>query len=194
MKFMRRAAGTNAPRGRLKASAATGDIGTDRCMSLGLFDRFSNAVSRGAGRPATFVAACTLIAGWAISGPLAGFSETWQLVINTGTTIITFLMVFVLQHTQNRDNDAIQAKLDDLIYAVRKADNRLIGAEELTDKELQELRDITKDEVTRDATIIVQPKRRQPRRAETAKPGTKNGAAPRRSARSQPPRAATKGD
>jgi low affinity Fe/Cu permease len=138
-------------------------------MSLGLFDRFSNAVARGAGRPVTFAAACTLIVGWAVAGPMTGYSEYWQLIINTGTTIITFLMVFVVQHTQNRDNEAIQAKLDDLIYAVTDADNRLIGAEQLNDRELQQLREITAGEVARDTTIIIEQKRgTKPRPSETA--------------------------
>lgn len=110
-------------------------------MSVGLFDRFSNAVSKGAGKTATFVAACGLIVAWAVSGPFFGFSETWQLVVNTATTIITFLMVFVLQHTQNRDGEAVQAKLDDLIFAMKRADNRLIGAEQLDIHELHKLRD-----------------------------------------------------
>jgi low affinity Fe/Cu permease len=139
-------------------------------MSLGLFDRFSNAVARGAGRPLTFAAACAMIVGWAVTGPMTGFSETWQLVINTGTTIITFLMVFVVQHTQNRDSEAIQAKLDDLIYALSDADNRLIGAEQLNDKELQQLREITAGEVARDATIIIEQKRgTKPRAGRSAK-------------------------
>jgi low affinity Fe/Cu permease len=109
-------------------------------MSVRLFDRFSNAVSRGAGKAVTFVTAAGLIVLWAISGPVFGFSEGWQLVVNTATTIITFLMVFVLQHSQNRDGEAVQAKLDDLILALKHADNRLIGAEELDIKELHALR------------------------------------------------------
>lgn len=119
-------------------------------MSVGLFHQFSTIVSRGAGKPVTFAAACGLIVLWAVSGPLFGFSETWQLVINTATTIITFLMVFVVQHTQNRDGEAVQAKLDDLILALRRADNRLIGAEELTGHELHKLRRIIAERVEND--------------------------------------------
>ena len=104
------------------------------------FARFSHVVSHIAGRPVTFVAAVLLVVGWAVSGPIFGFSETWQLVINTATTIITFLMVFVLQNSQNRDGEAVQAKLDELIYAVRGADNRFVQAEKLTDEELHKLR------------------------------------------------------
>jgi low affinity Fe/Cu permease len=116
-------------------------------MSLGLFDRFSNAISHGAGKPATFVAACAGIVLWGLSGPIFGFSETWQLVVNTLTTIITFLMVFVLQHSQNRDGQAVQAKLDELILVISKADNRLIGAEELSTEELRAMRKVIAGQV-----------------------------------------------
>ena len=105
-----------------------------------LFSQFSHNISHLAGRPATFALACALIVGWAVSGPLFGFSETWQLVINTATTIITFLMVFVLQNTQDRDGQAVQAKLDELIYAVKEADNAFVEAEKLGDAELHALR------------------------------------------------------
>ena len=111
------------------------------------FARFSHAVSHISGKPATFVAAVVLIAVWAVSGPLFGFSETWQLVVNTATTIITFLMVFVLQNSQNRDGDAIQAKLDELIYALGEADNKFVGAEHLADRELHELRNKLQEQV-----------------------------------------------
>ena len=105
------------------------------------FSQFSHVVAAVAGKPVTFAAAATLIVLWAISGPLFGFSETWQLVVNTATTIITFLMVFVLQNTQNRDGEAVQAKLDELIYALKDADNDFVAAEKLSDTELHELRD-----------------------------------------------------
>ena len=114
-----------------------------------LFDRFSNAVSRGSGKPATFVATCMLIVAWAVSGPVFGYSETWQLVVNTATTIVTFIMVFVLQHTQNRDGEAVQAKLDELILALKHADNRLIGAEQLDIPELHRLRQMIAAQVER---------------------------------------------
>ena len=116
-------------------------------MSVGIFDRFSNAVSNGSGKAGTFVAACTLIVLWAVLGPIFHFSETWQLVVNTATTIITFLMVFVLQHTQNQDGEAVQAKLDELIFAIKHADNRLIGAEHLDIKELHRLRAMIAEQV-----------------------------------------------
>jgi low affinity Fe/Cu permease len=105
-----------------------------------LFHRFSHGVAHVTGRPVTFVAAVTLIVLWAISGPFFGFSETWQLVVNTATTIVTFLMVFVLQNSQNRDGEAVQAKLDELIYALKGADNRFVQAEKLSDHELKALR------------------------------------------------------
>lgn len=129
-------------------------------MSSGFFHRFSNLVSRGAGKPLTFAIACGLILAWAISGPFFGFSETWQLVVNTATTIVTFLMVFVVQHTQNRDGEAVQAKLDDLILALRKADNRLIGAEELTGHELHRLRRMIADRVADDQQALEEIDRR----------------------------------
>ena len=105
-----------------------------------LFSRFSHVVASAAGQPVTFVAAFVLILVWAISGPFFGYSETWQLVVNTATTIITFLMVFVLQNSQNRDGEAVQAKLDELIYALGGADNKFVQAEKLTDHELHEMR------------------------------------------------------
>jgi low affinity Fe/Cu permease len=100
------------------------------------FARFANAIARAAGRPYTFVACLLLILLWAGAGPFARFSDTWQLIINTTTTIITFLMVFLIQNTQNRDNAAIQAKLDELIR-VGDADNEFIGVEHLSDAELE---------------------------------------------------------
>ena len=103
-----------------------------------IFTRFANAVAQVAGRPYTFIACLALVAMWALTGPLFDFSDTWQLVINTSTTIITFLMVFLIQNTQNRDNDAIHAKLDELIR-VSDGENRFIGIEHLTDKELEKI-------------------------------------------------------
>lgn len=100
------------------------------------FTKFATATARWTGRPLVFVACFALVIGWAISGPIFGFSDTWQLVINTSTTIITFLMVFLIQNTQNRDNNAIHAKLDELIR-VGKGHNAFIGIENLADKELE---------------------------------------------------------
>lgn len=104
-----------------------------------LFTRFANTIAHWAGKPVIFVAAMLLIAAWAVSGPFFGFSENWQLVINTGTTIITFLMVFVLQNTQNRDNEAIQAKLDELILTSQNAENRFIGIEKKAEREISDV-------------------------------------------------------
>jgi low affinity Fe/Cu permease len=105
------------------------------------FTAASNAVSRGAGSPVTFAASCLVVVAWAVTGPFFHYSDTWQLVINTGTTIVTFLMVFLIQSTQNRDGAAIQAKLDELIRS-SSAQNAFIGIEHLTQKEVDEFRDL----------------------------------------------------
>jgi low affinity Fe/Cu permease len=105
------------------------------------FSKFATIVSHATGKPITFVAAVALVLIWAVSGPYFGFSEVWQLVINTSTTIITFLMIFVLQNSQNRDSEAVQAKLDELILTSRRAQNRFIGIEKLEEKDLKELKD-----------------------------------------------------
>jgi low affinity Fe/Cu permease len=102
------------------------------------FDKFAQKTSMWVGSPSAFVIAVTVVAVWALTGPVFEYSENWQLAINTGTTIITFLMVFIIQHTQNRDGRAIQLKLDELIRS-GPARNRLIDVEELSDKELDEL-------------------------------------------------------
>jgi low affinity Fe/Cu permease len=102
-------------------------------------ERFSTTVAHWAGRTSAFVLACAIIAAWLLSGPFFGFSDTWQLVINTGTTIITFLMVFLIQRSQNKDAMATQLKLNELVAAVKGASNRLIDVEELSEQELQVL-------------------------------------------------------
>jgi len=105
-----------------------------------LFAKFAAAVASASGKPITFVAAVALVLAWAASGPFFNYSETWQLVINTSTTIITFLMVFVLQNSQNRDGKALQAKLDELILSSQAA-NRFVGIEKLDEKQLREMSD-----------------------------------------------------
>ena len=103
------------------------------------FGELANRTSLAAGRASTFIIAASIVIVWAVSGPLFGFSDTWQLVINTGTTIVTFLMVFLIQNSQNRDSAAIQVKLDELIR-VGAARNSLVGIEHLTDDEIEDLR------------------------------------------------------
>lgn len=109
-------------------------------MTLGkLFNAVASGTARAAGRPFTFGLCCLIVVVWAISGPIFHFSDTWQLVINTGTTIVTFLMVFLIQNTQNRDGAAIQAKLDEIIRT-SAAQNAFIGIEHLTEAEVEEFR------------------------------------------------------
>jgi low affinity Fe/Cu permease len=108
-------------------------------MSQSLFSRIANATARGVGKPAASILAVTAIVVWAATGPIFQFNETWQLVINTGTTIVTFLMVFLIQHTQNSDTAAVQIKLDELIRTLKKADNSLLDLEHEDVEELDRL-------------------------------------------------------
>ena len=105
------------------------------------FTRFAKKTSTFTGKPITFILAVVVILAWAVTGPLFDFSDTWQLVINTSTTIITFLMVFLIQNTQNRDTEALQIKLDEIIRAIGTANNALLDLEEMDDKELDRIRE-----------------------------------------------------
>lgn len=104
------------------------------------FSRFSKWTAHAAGHPITFLVAALIILAWAVTGPVFGFPDTWKLVINTGTIIVTFLMVFLIQNTQNLDSAAVQLKLDELIRAASGAHNALLDVEELTERDLEQLR------------------------------------------------------
>src|ERR671924_2281442 len=110
-----------------------------------VFGRFAKGTARAMGHPVAFVLAVRIILGWALTGPFFGYSDTWQLVINTATTIVTFLMVFLIQNTQNRESAAVQLKLDELIRTQRGAHNALLDLEELGEEDLERLRAVYED-------------------------------------------------
>ena len=122
-----------------KSSAMQTTTEKDKEQQANFFDKFANWASKFTGSPAAFIGATMIVLAWAFSGPIFKYSETWQLVINTGTTIITFLMVFLIQKSQNKDSKAIQIKLNELIAAHEKASNRIVDIEDLTEKELDRL-------------------------------------------------------
>jgi low affinity Fe/Cu permease len=124
-------------RPRTDVPVARAATGTGRFRVL--FGELSSRVSQLVGSPAAFLLALLALAVWAVTGPVFGFSDTWQLLVNTGTTIITFLMVFLIQHTQNKDARAIQLKLNEILAAIEGASNRLINVEKLSDAELDRL-------------------------------------------------------
>src|SRR3954465_14542308 len=113
-----------------------------------VFTTIASRIAMAAGKPLIFIIASCLILVWIVTGPLFRFSDTWQLVVNTATTIVTFLMVFLIQNSQNRDAAAMQAKLDELVRAVPKARGQFIGIEHLTDSEIEAIRTMLEDEAT----------------------------------------------
>src|SRR6201992_2091129 len=114
---------------------------TPHASKLPVFARIANEVARWSGKPLTVAFCCLLVVVWAATGPLFHYSDTWQLVINTGTTIVTFLMVFLIQNTQNREGMALQAKLDELIRVTRLANNDLVAAERLSEEKVDAMRE-----------------------------------------------------
>ena len=128
----------NLPIGNTSATPKSGDW----------FGRLALATARISGKPTTFLIAVAIVVMWAVTGPIFGYSDTWQLVINTGTTIVTFLMVFLIQATQNRDTTALQLKLDELIIATKNARNEVAGIEEASNHEIE----VAKEEMKRRAS------------------------------------------
>ncbi|HEY1836890.1 MAG: low affinity iron permease family protein [Rhizomicrobium sp.] len=115
--------------------------GREKAESLSGFARLASATAHTSGKPGTFALCCLVVIVWAVSGPIFHYSDTWQLVINTGTTIVTFLMVFLIQNTQNRDGAALQAKLDELIRVTKEARNDYVGIEKKSEDKIEELRE-----------------------------------------------------
>jgi low affinity Fe/Cu permease len=120
-------------------------VHTEDGLLLNIFDRIAKRIAHLTGHPAIFVVACLAIVVWGALGPALGYSDTWQLVINTSTTIATFLMVFLIQNTQNRDSEALHLKIDELLRALDAADTRLVDLEERSEQELEQLRKRYKD-------------------------------------------------
>nr|WP_232793055.1 low affinity iron permease family protein [Caulobacter hibisci] len=141
-----------------------------------MFARFASATAKATGSPVAFLLCVAAVLAWAITGPIFKFSETWQLVINTGTTIVTFLMVFLIQNTQNRDGLALQAKLDELIRASDALDE-FMGIEKLTDKELEALHARCQKDAERSVKIAARAQAERKSRQDPKAAGTKVGAA-----------------
>jgi low affinity Fe/Cu permease len=121
--------------------ASTLAVKTDPELRMSFFDRAATHLARWVGHPGAFALACLIILVWGVMGPFLGYSDTWQLVINTSTTIVTFLMVFLIQNTQNRDSHALHLKIDELLRALDAADTRLVDLEERSEQELEKLRE-----------------------------------------------------
>ncbi len=119
------------------------------------FTAIASWIASATGQPAAFVGAFTIVILWAVAGPVFGYSATWQLLINTGTTIVTFLMVFLIQNSQNRDTASMQAKLDELLYATKGAREQFIGIERLTASEVEKIRDALEKEIDDDRSTAM---------------------------------------
>lgn len=145
--------------------------------SSNLFARLARETSRRTGHAGTFALAILVILVWAVTGPIFDWSDTWQLVINTGTTIVTFLMVFLIQNTQNRDSEALQLKLDELIRVTKRARNDLLNLEECSEEELTRLKEEFARLAQRQATHGAASNRRGPQEALNSAGGTRNGRA-----------------
>lgn len=130
---------------------------------VAVFTRFARWAATITGKPATFLSAVAIIIVWSITGPLFGFSDTWQLIINTGTTIVTFLMVFLIQNTQNRDTEALQIKLDELIRSSRTARNAVLNLEEMDERELDAIRQEYLDLAEHAHVHLTKKKQREPK-------------------------------
>ncbi len=145
------------------------------------FSVFAQATAQGSGHPAAFLAAVAVVLVWIVSGPLFHYSDTWQLVINTGTTIVTFLMVFLIQNTQNRDTMAVQLKLSELVLAMKGAENKFAAIEDLSDEELQELHEDCHKRAEMTARHLDRRgKKRPPAAAQRARDETRKSPRPRR--------------
>ena len=131
--------GQRIEREHLNAAQASHRSGTPQSRVGRLFDHFASAVTRATGSPVAFGCAVLVIALWALAGPWAGYSEVWQLVVNTGTTIITFLMVFLIQQNQNKDSRALHVKLDELLMALKGASDKLVDIEDMEEDEIEEI-------------------------------------------------------
>ncbi len=156
------------------------------------FRKFANATSNAAGSPSAFLLAFVVVLVWGSTGPIFRFADTWQLVINTGTTIVTFLMVFLIQNTQNRDSQAIHAKLDELLIGVSAADNRMVRAEDLSEDELRELK-AHFEKLAESGEVVAEELEEEAEQKEQAKKNSRRGPAAASKAKQPAPRATSNG-